>query len=160
MPKITKEKCDKIWAFYQGNLSYTTTAKELGVDRRTVKRCVERKGAEAPRTEQESAAYRETSTREARAKAFRMFKQGEKLEDIAIALKLDCREAIAYQEEWLLITNRQRILDIYSEIGGEELGKFLVLYHELRDRGTNPEQLLRPSKESKHALSPARASSE
>jgi IS30 family transposase len=144
MPKITKEKCDKIWAIYQGNLSYTTTAKELGVDRRTVKRCIERKGAEPPRIEQESAAHKEASTRETRAKAFRMFKQGKKLEDIAIALKLDCKEAIAYQGEWLSITNRQRILDVYSEIGGEELGKFLELYRGLKARGTNPEQLLRP----------------
>jgi IS30 family transposase len=144
MPKITKEKCDKIWEIYQGNLSYTTTAKELGVDRRTVKRCIERKGAEPPGTEQESAAHQEASTRETRTKAFRMFKQGKKLEDIAIALKLDCKEAIAYQGEWLSITNRQRILDVYSEIGGEELGKFLELYRGLKARGTNPEQLLGP----------------
>jgi IS30 family transposase len=134
MPKITKEKRDKIWTIYQDNLSYTTTAKELGVDRRTVKRCIERKEAEPSPTGQFSEAHKEELMRETRAKAFRLFKRGKKLEDIAIALRLSSKEATTYQREWLTMTNRQRILDVYSKIGDEGLGRLLELYHELVTR--------------------------
>ncbi len=149
MPRITEEMCDRIWSVYQRTPSYTLTGKELSVDRRTVRKCIQRKRAELAQRQQELAAHEETKTRERRVKAFKMFKDGKSLQDVAIGLRLEYKEAKAYEEEWLLITNRKKVLDIFSEIGEAEFEKFLKLYNEIRAHEIDPEALRRPLKEHK-----------
>jgi IS30 family transposase len=150
MPRITQDMCERIWEVYKRRLSYTSTGKELGMDRRTVKRCVERKKEQLARSEVGQMAD-EGKAKETRARAFKMLKNGKGLGDIAIGLKLGCKEAKFYYEEWLQITNRQKILDMCSEIGEDELGRFLELYEYAKLHGADPDELLKPLKGSKSA---------
>jgi hypothetical protein len=148
MPTITQDMCEKIWEVYKRRLSYTSTGKELGMDRRTVRRCVERKKEQLASGGIGQLAD-EGKAKETRARAFKMLRDGKGLGDVAIGLKLGCKEAKSYYEEWLQITNRQRILDICSEIGEDELGRFCELYEYVKLHGVDPDELLKPLKGNK-----------
>jgi hypothetical protein len=150
MPRITQDMCERIWEVYKRRLSYTSTGKEVGMDRRTVRRCVDRKKEQLARSEVGQVGD-EGEAKETRAKAFKMLKNGKGLGDVAIGLKLGCKEARSYYEEWLQITNRQRILDICSEIGEDELGRFLELYEYAKHHGVDQDELLKHLKGSKSA---------
>jgi hypothetical protein len=149
MPKITDELCDRIWAIYQRNPSYTETAKQVGHDARTVKKCVQKKKAELERHQQQAEFMEEKridrereEVRQRRTEAFKMLKEGKRLEDVAIHLG-DHEEAKVLFSGWLSVTRRQALVDIYLKVGEAGLRKLLQLNNQLEGRKVDSEEVLK-----------------
>ncbi len=82
------------------------------------------------------------------ARAFKMFKDGLPLEDVAIELDIESPTVLCYYEDYLKIVNMGRLVTIYQELK-DDLSLFLRLYRRIKkERLSKPEllQLLKTPK--------------
>ena len=73
------------------------------------------------------------------AQAFKMFKDGSPLEDVAIELDIESPTVLCYYEDYLKLVNMGRLVNIYKELKGD-LPLFLRLYRRIKkERLSKPE---------------------
>ena len=75
------------------------------------------------------------------AKAFKMFKDGLPLEDVAIELDIETPTVLCYYEDYLKLVNMGRLVNIYKEIK-DDLPLFLRLYRRIKKERLNKPQLV------------------
>ena len=73
------------------------------------------------------------------SRAFKLFKEGKNLVDIAIILNIDTDEVLGMHYDYLRLLNLQKLITIYNEIGD---GIYLLehLYHDLKIEGLGNKQ--------------------
>jgi hypothetical protein len=68
------------------------------------------------------------------SRAFRLFKEGKTLVDIAINLDIETDEVLRMYSDYLRLLNLQRLMAIYKEMG-DDIYLLEHLYHELQNEG-------------------------
>lgn len=74
------------------------------------------------------------------AKAFKMFKDGRPLEDVAIELDIETPTVLCYYEDYLKIVNMRSLVSIYKELKGD-LPLFLHLFRHIKKEGLNKQNI-------------------
>ena len=75
------------------------------------------------------------------AQAFKMFKDGLPLEDVAIELDIETLTVLCYYQDYLQLVNMGRLVNIYKELKGD-LSLFLRLYWSIKKEKLSKQQLL------------------
>lgn len=75
------------------------------------------------------------------ARAFKMFKDGLPLEDVAIELDVESPTVLCYYEDYLKLVNMGRLVIIYKELK-DDLPLFLRLYRRIKKERLNKPQIV------------------
>ena len=67
--------------------------------------------------------------------AFKLFKEGTNLVDVAIALNIDTDEVLGMYNDYLRLLNLQKLMTLYREMGDEDFGLLEYLYNQLKWEG-------------------------
>jgi IS30 family transposase len=74
------------------------------------------------------------------ARAFKMFKDGRRLEDVAIELDIESPLVKCHYEDYITLLNMGRLVTIYKELKGD-LSMFLQLYARIKKEGLGKPQI-------------------
>ena len=75
------------------------------------------------------------------AQAFKMFKDGLPLEDVAIELDIETPTVLCYYQDYLKLVNMERLVDIYKELK-DDLPLFLQLYRRIKNESLSKQQIV------------------
>ncbi len=74
------------------------------------------------------------------AQAFKMFKDGRPLEDVAIELDIETPTVLCYYDDFLKLLYMRRLVSIYNELKGD-LSTFLDLYRRIKEERLSKQQI-------------------
>jgi hypothetical protein len=69
------------------------------------------------------------------SRAFKLFKEGKSLVDIAITLDMETDEVLCTYNDYLRLLNLQKLMTLYRELGDEDFGLLEHLYRQLKWEG-------------------------
>jgi hypothetical protein len=69
------------------------------------------------------------------SRAFKLFKEGKNLVDIAIALDIDTDEVLGMYNDYLRLLNLQKLMTLYRELGDEDFHLLEYLYNQIKWEG-------------------------
>ncbi len=75
------------------------------------------------------------------AQAFKMFKEGRPLEDVAIELDIESPTVLCYYEDYLKLLYMRRLVNVYNELR-DDLPLFLDLYRRIKKEGLGKQQII------------------
>ena len=84
--------------------------------------------------EEEESPYREKGLSTC-SRAFKLFKEGKSLVDIAIALDMETDEVLGMYSDYLRLLNLQKLMTLYREMGDEDFSLLEYLYNQLKWEG-------------------------
>jgi hypothetical protein len=90
--------------------------------------------------EEELVQNRKLTDKSYYAQSFQMFKEGKSLIDAVIELDLNTDRVRAYYSDYLDLTNRKKLTNIYSELKND-FSLFLHLYRRIKKEGLNKQDI-------------------
>jgi uncharacterized phage-associated protein len=90
--------------------------------------------------EEELVQNRKLTDKSYYAQSFQMFKEGKSLIDAVIELDLNTDRVRAYYSDYLDLTNRKKLTNIYSELKND-FPVFLHLYRRIKKEGLNKQDI-------------------
>jgi hypothetical protein len=90
--------------------------------------------------EEELVQNRKLTDKSYYAQSFQMFKEGKSLIDAVIELDLNTDRVRAYYSDYLDLTNRKKLTNIYSELKND-FSLFLYLFRRIKKEGLNKQDI-------------------
>ena len=84
--------------------------------------------------ENEESPYREKGLSTC-SRAFRLFKEGKSLVDVAIAMEIDTDRTMGLYNDYLRLLNLQKLMSMYKELGDDGLYFLNYLYNQIKYEG-------------------------
>ena len=129
-----KEKEKRVVELANEGKTTRDIAKEAHVSLKTIKQILDKVTGD-----NEDEEKQRLESKSEYAKAFKMFKDGLPLEDVAIELDIETPTVLCYYQDYLKLVNMGRLVNIYKEIK-DDLPLFLRLYRRIKkERLSKPE---------------------
>ena len=130
-----KEKEKKVIELANQGKTTREIAKEVRISLKTIGQILNKEtGDDEAEREQRIKAKSEY------AQAFKMFKDGRPLEDVAIELDVETPTILCYYQDYLQLVNMGRLVNIYKEIK-DDLPLFLRLYRRIKKERLSKQEL-------------------
>ena len=123
-------------------------AKELHMSTRDVEKIVKEYEKEQKEARERGIVEKEEKTKEQlfsskRSEALKLFKEGTKLVDVAIGLKISAEEAIMFYQDYCTLQYSDQYMQIYTELNNtNSFNQFIDLYHVVKQKKWSVEKAI------------------